>query len=64
MVGTAQRDTLGLGVDIPENSFDDHYDSGTSGGGGTFECDLASPEYDRLVCPTRDHLDSIGILAG
>ena len=39
MVGTAQRDTLGLGVDIPENGFDDHYDSGTSGGGGTFECD-------------------------
>ena len=39
MVGTAQRDTLGLGVDIPENGFDDHYDSGTSCGGGTFECD-------------------------
>ena len=38
MVGTAQRDTLGLGVDIPENGFDDHYDSGGGGGGGTFEC--------------------------
>ena len=41
MVGTAQRNTLGLGVDIPKNGFDDHYDSGgggnTGGSGGTVD---------------------------
>ena len=42
MVGSAQRNTLGLGVDIPENGFDDYYDRGGGGGdgdcSGTFDC--------------------------